>query len=528
MLTPVSGDSHVTRGAAVLLVLLSVSVPATTSRAGELEDHLALLAQHGVLAETGGLVGYLERLQPNERLQGEIEKLVEELASEDFNVREAAFKELPTFGEAARGKLTEALKSKDPEVSWRAGKVLKALDSNDQTQTRQALTQAALTVLKARGEAEAAPAILATIAVLTDESTRDTAYEALWASVDASHVALLTKSLQAKSLHERAAAAVALEVAAADARPEAATRALAAIRALLRDESPVIRLAAARALIDRDAKAAVAVLVDLANEEVQDVLWQADALLHLKTGQRVEPAEKQTLGEAWRQWGDEQLAKAELNAALGKQRLELSAGRNVVEESFAVDQASLAKGYGRFQFEADNNGTARVANGKLRIDGRSGEGDQRLFLTSRRMIGRDRWPDKLEVRAKLGGEEGNNYGWHLGVSVGRVKVLFHPGESRGYFRAETTDEHDNIFANEGLSFAPATGVMHEMIVRVAKTKSGAEFEVVVNDANGGPSYKKVFTVTQEQLGDYNRIGLERSGRPGGDAMFDSVSIRLGR
>ena len=82
-----------------------------------------------------------------------------------------------------------------------------------------------------------------------------------------------------------------------------------------------------------------------------------------------------------------------------------------------------------------------------------------------------------------------------------------------------------------MKFEPISDVMHEMIIRVTRTKKGADFDVTITGGKGvkeGKPHKKKFSVTSEQLGDYNRIGLERSGRTGADALFGSISIRLGR
>ncbi len=79
-----------------------------------------------------------------------------------------------------------------------------------------------------------------------------------------------------------------------------------------------------------------------------------------------------------------------------------------------------------------------------------------------------------------------------------------------------------------MAFTPATDVIHEMTISVSKTETGADFDVALHDANGDEVHRKKFSVTNEQLGPFNRIGLERSGRTGAAAMFDSVSIRLGK
>ena len=258
-----------------------------------------------------------------------------------------------------------------------------------------------------------------------------------------------------------------------------------------------------------------------------DVAWQADALLQMKTGHRLKLDDGRSLGDAWRDWAAQELATAKLDAVVGRRRHDLTAGRNRLEEAFTRAADSVTDGYGRFRYEADNGGPAKIADGVLRIDGGNPEGDQRLFITSQRLTGRDRWPDRLEVRARLGGTAGNNFGWHMGVSVGKVKVLFHPGLAGGAFRAETTDEHDYLFGNEAMSFEPVVGVMHQLQIRVTRKGDGAQFEATVTGGGGGKPHQKTFTVTAEQLGDYNRIGLERSGRTGGDALFDSITIRLG-
>ena len=509
-----------------LLLLLALLLPLfpLALAAEEPVEELELLRQSKIATATPEVIGYLQLLLPSPQQQIEIAALIEQLSHPGFARRQTAFKSLARYGEATRELLTGAAKSADPEVRGRSRTLLQLLNSEEQKRLRQSLTRAALRVLKSRRDAQSLPVILATLETLTEAPARDSAAEALWASADPSHLETLTAALDHKNLHLRAAAVVALEVAGG---PETAPR----IAALLKSRDALIRLAAARALIDREPRRAVEALVALAAEDDQALAWQADALLQLKTGHRVELDADQTLGAAWKKWSAKELSTAKLDHRLGAQRLDLSAGRNTLEEDFGRDAASVAQGYGRFLYNADNGGPAKVAQGKLRIDGNHPEGDQRLYITSQRMIGRERWPDKLEVRVKLGGEAGNNFGWHMGVSVGNVKTLFHPGLAGGHFRAETTDKHFYLFRNEMMKFEPISDVMHEMIIRVTRTKKGADFDVTITGGKGvkeGKPHKKKFSVTSEQLGDYNRIGLERSGRTGADALFGSISIRLGR
>src|SRR5262245_26385482 len=94
-------------------------------------------------------------------------------------------------------------------------------------------------------------------------------------------------------------------------------------------------------------------------------------------------------------------------------------------------------GYGPLAYEAMRPGwKAEVRDGRLRLRGDHDEGNQRMVVTSQKALGKAQWPDALDVMARLGG--GGEFGgaWHVGVSVGRVKVLFHPAFDGGAFRVE--------------------------------------------------------------------------------------------
>jgi hypothetical protein len=115
------------------------------------------------------------------------------------------------------------------------------------------------------------------------------------------------------------------------------------------------------------------------------------------------------------------------------------------------------------------------------------------------------------------------------VSVGAVKVLFHPDAEGGAFRAETVDTHKPFFGNEDLGFTPAAGVMHVLTVKINRGEKVCRFDVrLVNGGKGGEAFTKSFEVPNEQLGEFDRIGQERSGRTGGDSLFESVSIARGK
>lgn len=95
--------------------------PALVLSLGFLVGGGAVLPFHGVL-----FAGDPPPLTAEE--QTRVRQRIEDLASADFRVREAATKDLIEMGEKARGALTEAMKSDTPAVRFRAEQILQRLD----------------------------------------------------------------------------------------------------------------------------------------------------------------------------------------------------------------------------------------------------------------------------------------------------------------------------------------------------------------------------------------------------------------
>ena len=127
----------------------------------------------------------------------------------------------------------------------------------------------------------------------------------------------------------------------------------------------------------------------------------------------------------------------------------------------------------------------------------------------------------------MGGESLAPGLWHVGVSVGNLRLLFHPGLEGGQFRVERVDNHTVIVANTPLPFTPAAGVLHEMTIDVAQGDDGSvRFDVVIVDgAKSGRQFRHSVTASAQDVGTPARIGLERSGQAGGAALFGPFSIR---
>ena len=286
----------------VLTPILFVLLAVTPCHGDELSDQKRLLFKHGVETDAASLIQYLEDLQIDNQLDESIDAFVLELASDDWQLREAATKNLIKIGQPAYKKLITALKSPDPEVRWRAERALDSIDINNESYLRRSITLAVLDVLKSHGAPQAVGALLKTIPLVSDDQVaRNSASEALWASCDASHVELFKSLISQEDVPTRAASVVALEIASSDAGQDVLDSSLQHIKHLLNDQTATIRLAAARAFIDHRPADTVQALIQLADDDDQEVAWKADALLSMKTGAIMKPADSQSLGGAWQQ-----------------------------------------------------------------------------------------------------------------------------------------------------------------------------------------------------------------------------------
>eukprot|EP00913_Durusdinium_trenchii_P005655 g5273.t1 len=388
-----------------------------TAAVPAIQEQVQHLKNHGIATTTDGILEFLRRLQASSSQQKrELNKLIGQLSSARFAERTEATRKLLALGRVARARLMKAARSKDKEVAYRSGMILKRLDAGDQGALQRSLILAAFRILKVRKQGKAVPVLLRCIPGLEEAWLADAAFEAVWASTNTNHAALLQKALSHENQNLKAVAIVGVELALGE-------KAVTTVSPYLQSKSSLLRLAAARSLIDRKPRPAIAALVGLVGDANNDIAWQADALLQTLTGKQMQLTNDVTIAKAWHTWSRKIPATAKLNWPLGRRRLDLSTGRYSIQEDFARQASTLAKGYGLFRYSADNAGKARVTGGKLLIDGANREGDQRVDITSDRMIGHPQWPRNVQVRARLGGTAGNEAGWHVGVSVGRVKGM---------------------------------------------------------------------------------------------------------
>jgi hypothetical protein len=206
------------------------------------------------------------------------------------------------------------------------------------------------------------------------------------------------------------------------------------------------------------------------------------------------------------------------------------AGESLVfAEWFERRQNPLREEYGRMEFHKDRGMTGKVGNGVLRLHGRhDGDGDQYLLLTAKECCEMDVFPEKFRVSCRLGGnsDEGSG-GWHLGVSVGQIRVLFHPGMKGGGFRIETTDKRKVVRQNTPMGFDPSTKGFQRMTIGVWKLATGdVQLKVTVMNTDQKDVFADKVVVKGALIGELDRVGLWRSGRRGADALFDDFVLDL--
>jgi len=204
------------------------------------------------------------------------------------------------------------------------------------------------------------------------------------------------------------------------------------------------------------------------------------------------------------------------------------AARLVVAEFFDREEERLKKRYGSFEFHADAGMHGSVTDGRLRFAGnRPGDGDQYLVLTAG-ALGMEKLPARFRVSCLMGGDAEKGAGaWHIGVSVGQVRVLYHPGLGTGSYRLETTGGKTDLCPNKPMGFEPRTDALQRMEIAVRTLRDGdVELSVGVASADGRNVFRDRMVVDGKVIGKVDRVGLWRSGRTGADAVFDDFLLDL--
>lgn len=296
-----------------LLALLLGFVTVINVRAADDERLKAdeqLFREAGLATDGPKLIEFFQARTAGDRALESVEKLVRDLGSDSFKVRENGHEELLKIGPQALLLLRRAIGHDDPEVSFRARSLVVLLERS----VKPELMGAAVRLLAARKPAGAVKALLDYLPSSTESLVVEEIHTALAAvgiqqgKVDEE----LRKALDDRQAVRRAAAA--------DAIIRAGTAAdRKALAKLLKDTDPRVRTIVAVALVETKDREAIAPMIELLTEAPPELFWKIESLLFALAGEdapRLSPGssdlERREYRTAWKQWWTDKGAKVDL------------------------------------------------------------------------------------------------------------------------------------------------------------------------------------------------------------------------
>jgi HEAT repeat protein len=250
------------------------------------------------------LLEFFRKRTPTPTNRERIEALIQQLGDDSFQAREQAAAELVVRGIAALPLLRQALKESDIEIVRRAERCLRLIEKGEgRIPASTGLTNAAARLLAARKPAGAAEVLLDFIAAMDDVIAAAVrgAVTAV-ALPDDKPDPVLVRALTDSSPRRREAAAVALcQPGAAELRP--------ALRKLLHDPEPGMRLQVGFALVNVKEKEAIPALIDLLALLPPEQAWPVEDLLFQLAQEKAptaalgtDDASRRRCSQAWADW----------------------------------------------------------------------------------------------------------------------------------------------------------------------------------------------------------------------------------
>jgi HEAT repeat protein len=277
----------------------------------EVEDAEKFLQDDKIKTDGESLIAFFKERAGRKAPDPEtIKQLVKQLGDDDFEQREKAEEKLSGMGRAAKELLSEAAKSRDPEVRYRAERCLSKLEEG-----REMLRVAyAAKVIAARKPKGAAEALLTYVPSAMDQMAEEAVFAALVkvGVADGKPLPEVVKALEDKEPLRRAAAGLVL----APIKDERAK-----VVKLLDDSDPRVRYYAASALVPLGEKKAVETLLPLLTDGTMTTARMAeDMLFRLAPTQKLPEATLSDSSEAsrkkarvaWEKWWKDNEPKIDL------------------------------------------------------------------------------------------------------------------------------------------------------------------------------------------------------------------------
>jgi hypothetical protein len=290
------------------VVILASSTFATPGQSPS--DDERTLHDAGLSADGRSLLALVRKHTLTAETRGKIDGLIARLGADSFIERENASKELFALGRVTLPQLQEASKHEDPEIARRAKLSIERIE---QTPAHH-LPVAVLRLLAVRKPAGTVEALLDYVPYAEDETRTDEVRKALTtlALRDGKADPILLHALSAGQLPVRVMAIQALA-------KGGGIEGRAAVRKLLDDTSPTIRLRVALALAGAKEREAIPVLIDLLAVlpeeqcgEIESTLYQLAGDSAPKASTDMEPAEKKKCRDAWAAWWKANAARVDL------------------------------------------------------------------------------------------------------------------------------------------------------------------------------------------------------------------------
>jgi len=288
----------------------SAQVPANATPVDSTAADVILLRGAGLDVDGPSLLRYFRDRTFAEANPGRMAVLLRQLGSDSFASREKAHHEILAMGAGALLALRQAENNPDTEVKRRVGELRLRLEEK----TNPTVQAATARLIGARKPAGSAAALLAYLPFAADDNVVDeiraalTAVAAFDGHADPAVVLALTDKV---GLKRGAAGEALVRCGAKDQLP--------AVRQLLEDADPLVRLRVALALVARKDKAAMHSLIDTFAYLPAEQLWPAEEMLVRLAGDGApqvslgtEEITRKRCRDAWLTWWQKNGAKIDL------------------------------------------------------------------------------------------------------------------------------------------------------------------------------------------------------------------------
>ena len=234
------------------------------------------LQKAGIKTDRAGVVDFLKSLSPDSERARIAAKLLKDLGSPDYRTREAATRKLRAMNNVSIASIKAATESPDPEVRWRARKLLKAHQSANRLHREMSVLQ----VLARKKYPGLTPLLLPLLPRWTGLYEVDVTRAALLATTTSKELPALRVAIQGDG--PAAVRSAAVFVLASKAGKEVSDELLP----LLKDRHESVRYEAALGLARNGRRECLKTLVDLLSSKDRYLRSRASQLLRGVTKQR--------------------------------------------------------------------------------------------------------------------------------------------------------------------------------------------------------------------------------------------------